>query len=145
MSKRWRLRGRPTYCILVREENMKDPQFPALLNLLLEIRDSKVGNVNISSGRLHCLLSSACIEHLDFSSSFNINDLEIEPFAQLQHNLYENQNFSEMAPPKIKSEDMKDYAVRLFLFEFLKISIKMFFQNLVIYRLANYRFRIGFG
>ena len=124
---------------------MKDPQFPALLNLLLEIRDSKVGNVNISSGRLHCLLSSACIEHLDFSSSFNINDLEIEPFAQLQHNLYENQNFSEMAPPKIKSEDMKDYAVRLFLFEFLKISIKMFFQNLVIYRLANYRFRIGFG
>ena len=82
---------------------MKDPQFPALLNLLLEIRDSKVGNVNISSGRLHCLLSSACIEHLDFSSSFNINDLEIEPFAQLQHNLYENQNFSEMAPPKIKS------------------------------------------
>ena len=125
MSKRWRLRGRPTYCILVREENMKDPQFPALLNLLLEIRDSKVGNVNISSGRLHskvgnvnissgrlhCLLSSACIEHLDFSSSFNINDLEIEPFAQLQHNLYENQNFSEMAPPKIKSEDVKDYVV----------------------------------
>ena len=127
VSKRWRLRGRPTYCILVREENMKDPQFPALLNLLLEIRDSKVGNVNISSGRLHCLLSSACIEHLDFSSSFNINDLEIEPFAQLQHNLYENQNFSEMAPPKIKSEDVKDYVVRyffLFCFQFKEKNSK---------------------
>ena len=35
--------------------------------------------------------------------------LTYEPFAQLQHNLYENQNFSEMALPKIKSEDVKDY------------------------------------
>ena len=130
MSKRWRLRGRPTYCILVREENMKDPQFPALLNLLLEIRDSKVGNVNISSGRLHSkvgnvnMSNTACMEHLDFSSSFNINDLEIEPFSQLQHNLYENQNFSEMAPPKIKPEDMKDYAVRYFFFKFQRYNFK---------------------
>ena len=64
------------------------------------------------------------MEHLDFSSSFNINDLEIEPFAQLQHNLYENQNFSEMAPPKIKPEDMKDYAVRYFFFKFQRYNFK---------------------
>ena len=90
---------------------MKDPQFPELLNLLLEIRNLKVDKVKISLGRLQNLMSSACVEHLDFSGSFNINELEIEPFAQIQHSLYENQNFSEMAPPKIIPEDVNDYTV----------------------------------
>ena len=92
---------------------MKDPQFPELLNLLLEIRNLKVDKVKISLGRLQNLMSSACVEHLDFSGSFNINELEIEPFAQIQHSLYENQNFSEMAPPKIMPEDVNDYTVSL--------------------------------
>ena len=61
MSQRWRLRGRPTYCIIIREDNMKDPQFPELLNLLLEIRNLKVDNVKISLGRLQNLMSSACL------------------------------------------------------------------------------------
>ena len=93
---------------------MKDPQFPELLNLLLEIRNLKVDKVKISLGRLQNLMSSACVEHLDFSGSFNINELEIEPFAQIQHSLYENQNFSEMAPPKIIPEDVNDYTVSFF-------------------------------
>lgn len=94
--------------MVIREENMKDPQFPELLNLLLEIRSLKVDNVKICLGRLQNLMNSACIEHLDFSNSFNVNDLEIEPFVQIQHNLYDG-NFIEMIrPQKLKKEDIND-------------------------------------
>ena len=50
---------------------------------------------------------------MDFSSSFNINELDIEPFEQIKHSLYETQNFIEMTPPKIQPEDVNDYMVRL--------------------------------
>ena len=142
VSHRWRLRGRPTYCIILREEHMKDPQFPELLNLLLEIRNLKVDKVKISLGRLQNLMSSACVEHLDFSGSFNINELEIEPFAQIQHSLYENQNFSEMAPPKIIPEDVNDYTVSLIhtrkIFREIKcgdsVPLLLISQNFCIFR-----------
>ena len=87
VARRWRLRGRPTYCIIVKEANMRDHQFAEFLNLLLEIRSGKVDNVQISLGRLQNLMSSACIEHLDFSSSFDVAELDIEPFTQVQHSL----------------------------------------------------------
>ena len=89
---------------------MKDPQFAELLNLLLEIRSLRVDNVQISLGRLQNLLSSACIEHLDFSSSFDVNELCIEPFAQVQHNLYDH-SFIEMTKvPKFQPEDLGDFS-----------------------------------
>lgn len=112
ISRRWRLRGRPTYCILITEENMRDHQFAELLTLLLEIRNLKVDNVKISLGRLQNLLCSACIEHLDFSSNFDVNELDIEPFTQVQHNLYDDHSMIEMCKvPKIRSEDVQDFTV----------------------------------
>ncbi len=38
ISRRWRLRGRPTYCIIITEANFKDHQFSEMLALLMEIR-----------------------------------------------------------------------------------------------------------
>ena len=66
ISRRWRLRGRPTYCIPIREENMRDQQFPDLLGLLLEIKNLRIDNVKVSLGRMQNFMNSACIEHLDF-------------------------------------------------------------------------------
>ena len=63
---RWRLRGRPTYCIVIREDNMRDQQFPELLALLLEIKNLRIDNVKVSLGRMQNFMNSACIEHLDF-------------------------------------------------------------------------------
>ena len=114
VSQRWRLRGRPTYCILIQEEFMKDPQFGEFLNLLLEIRSQRMDNIIISLGRLQNLLSSACIEHLDFSSSADVNELDIEPFAQVQHSPYETTSAIETVKvAKIRPEDVIDFTVSL--------------------------------
>ena len=39
-------------CILVTEDNMKNPQFPEMLTLLTELKTLKIDNVKISLGRL---------------------------------------------------------------------------------------------
>ena len=44
--------GRPTVCILITEDNMKNPQFADMLNLLTELKTLKIDNVKISLGRL---------------------------------------------------------------------------------------------
>ena len=109
---------------------MRDHQFAELLNLLLEIRSLKVDGNKISLGRLQNLMSSACIEHLDFSSSFDVNELEIEPFTQVQHNLYDNHSFIEMAKaPKIRTEDVQDFTVSLLNFAAVKVQLFTFFPG----------------
>ena len=79
--------------------------------------------------------SISSIEHLDFSSSFNINELDIEPFEQIKHSLYETQNFIEMTPPKIQPEDVNDYMVRLLsentssLLPFLNVKMQFYIRR----------------
>jgi hypothetical protein len=90
---------------------MKDPQFPELLNLLMEIRSLKVDNVKISLGRLQNLMSSACVEHLDFSNSVNVAELDIEPFTQLQHPPQGNCSLIEIPKQIIKTEEIRDFVV----------------------------------
>ena len=92
---------------------MRDHQFPELLNLLLEIRNLKVDNIKISLGRLQNFMNSACVEHLDFSSNLDVNELDIEPFSQVLHNnLYDNYSQIEISKaPKIRAEDVKDFTV----------------------------------
>ena len=120
VSQRWRLRGRPTYCILIKEEFKKDPQFGEFLNLLLEIGSQRLDNiVQCSLGRLQNLLNEACIEHLDFSSSADVNELDIEPFAQVQHGPYETiENIEQIKLAKIHPEDVIDFTVSLERFRF---------------------------
>ena len=72
---------------------------------------------------------------MDFSSSFNINELDIEPFEQIKHSLYETQNFIEMTPPKIQPEDVNDYMVRLLsenissLLTFLNVKMQFYLRR----------------
>ena len=118
VSQRWRLRGRPTYCILIKEEFKKDPQFGEFLNLLLEIGNQRLdNNVQCSLGRLQNLLNEACIEHLDFSSSADVNELDIEPFAQIQHGPYETlESIEQIKLSKINPDDVIDFTVSLSFF-----------------------------
>ena len=39
--------GRPTFCILISEENMRDPQFNVMLDLLAQIRDGVCDGVKV--------------------------------------------------------------------------------------------------
>ena len=49
---RWRLSGRPTFCIVVTENNMRDPQFPSMLTALAEFRTGMVNGVKVNVGRV---------------------------------------------------------------------------------------------
>lgn len=64
----WRMSGRPTVCILIREEHLKDVHFRDLLDLLVQFKNGqlKKSGLRIKTGRLQNLISSSCIEHLDF-------------------------------------------------------------------------------
>ena len=64
----WRMSGRPTVCIIIREQHLKDVHFRDLLDLLVQFKNGqlKKSGLRIKTGRLQNLISSSCIEHLDF-------------------------------------------------------------------------------
>lgn len=60
----WRLSGRPTVCILIREEHMRDPQFKEMLELLAMLKKGHCDGLKVRTGRLQNLISSSCIGEL---------------------------------------------------------------------------------
>lgn len=66
VGKYWRMSGRPTMAILIREENMRDSHFRQLLELLAMLKSGNCYGLKVRLGRLQNLMNSACIEHLDF-------------------------------------------------------------------------------
>lgn len=60
----WRLSGRPTVCLLIREEHMRDPQFKQMLDLLAMLKKGYCDGVKVRIGRLQNLISSSCVGKL---------------------------------------------------------------------------------
>lgn len=60
----WRLSGRPTVCLLIREEHMRDPQFKQMLDLLAMLKKGYCDSVKVRIGRLQNLISSSCVGKL---------------------------------------------------------------------------------
>ena len=69
-------------CIIVTEDNMKNPQFTEMLNLLTELKTLKIDNVKISLGRLQVIY-----EQLRQFSSFCLTEKEIFVFNFLWGNI----------------------------------------------------------
>jgi len=109
IGKCWRLIGRPTFCILISEQDMRDPQFSEMLNFLAELRHGHCEGVKVRLGRLQNLLSSSCIEHLDFLPGQD-SSLEIQPIQELKHLYAGYQSLTDI--PKILEihEDLSDFA-----------------------------------
>uniref|UniRef100_A0A7I4YMH8 Phosphorylase b kinase regulatory subunit n=3 Tax=Haemonchus contortus TaxID=6289 RepID=A0A7I4YMH8_HAECO len=80
VAKRWKLAGRPTMCLLLREENIVGEYFDHILDLLVQLKTGHVDGIRVRLGRVHQLLNTSCIEHIDFASSddveFDIDVLE---------------------------------------------------------------------
>ncbi|MFH4977840.1 hypothetical protein AB6A40_004549 [Gnathostoma spinigerum] len=72
ISKRWKLAGRPTFSMLVREENLSGEYFNHMLDLLVALKNGFVSGVRVRIGRVHQLLNSGCMEHIDFATSEDI-------------------------------------------------------------------------
>ncbi|XP_041375340.1 phosphorylase b kinase regulatory subunit beta-like isoform X2 [Gigantopelta aegis] len=66
LSKCWKLSGRPTWCMLIRENAIRGYNFGGFLDLLAQFKKGMVDGVRVKIGRLQSFISSACIEHLDF-------------------------------------------------------------------------------
>lgn len=61
VGKYWRLSGRPTVCLLIREEHMRDPQFKEMLDLLAMLKKGFCDGMKVRIGRLQNLISSSCM------------------------------------------------------------------------------------
>ncbi|KJH52739.1 phosphorylase kinase alpha/beta [Dictyocaulus viviparus] len=80
VARRWKLAGRPTMCLLLREENIVGEYFDHILDLLVQLKNGHINGIRVRLGRVHQLLNTSCIEHIDFASSdeveFDIDVLE---------------------------------------------------------------------
>ncbi|XP_014223214.1 probable phosphorylase b kinase regulatory subunit beta isoform X2 [Trichogramma pretiosum] len=102
VGKYWRLSGRPTVCLLIREEHMRDPQFKEMLDLFAMLKKGYCDGTKVRIGRLQNLISSSCIEHLDFINSME-TDIELRQFKQLEHDYIGYQSLTDV--PKALSYD----------------------------------------
>lgn len=92
----WRLSGRPTVCLLIREEHMRDPQFKEMLDLLAMLKKGYCDGMKVRIGRLQNLISSSCVEHLDFMNQLDLPDMSFNSFQQLEHDYIGYQSLTDV-------------------------------------------------
>ncbi|XP_020296478.1 probable phosphorylase b kinase regulatory subunit beta isoform X3 [Pseudomyrmex gracilis] len=109
VGKYWRLSGRPTVCLLIREEHMRDPQFKEMLDLFAMLKKGYCDKTKVRIGRLQNLISSSCIEHLDFVNIME-TDLDLTQFKQLRHDYIGYQSLTDVPKSIAYNEDVKDYS-----------------------------------
>ncbi|VDM97152.1 unnamed protein product, partial [Thelazia callipaeda] len=101
MSKRWKLTGRPTFCMVLREENMSGEYFNHMLDLLISLKNGYVSGVRVRVGRVHQLLNSGCMEHVDFAT----DDDDFDDFEELGDS--DSQGISRVSIREVVEEDME--------------------------------------
>uniref|UniRef100_A0A914XRT9 Phosphorylase b kinase regulatory subunit n=1 Tax=Plectus sambesii TaxID=2011161 RepID=A0A914XRT9_9BILA len=82
VAKRWKLAGRPTFCVILREDNVVGEHFDQMLELLVNLKNGFVDGVRVRVGRVHQLLGAGCTEHVDFAEHDEIN-FDREPFEEV--------------------------------------------------------------
>ncbi|KAH9489748.1 hypothetical protein Btru_036653 [Bulinus truncatus] len=66
LAKCWKLSGRPTWCMVIRENAIRGHNFAEFLELLSQFKKGDVDGIRVRLGRLQSFISSAAVEHLDF-------------------------------------------------------------------------------
>ncbi|KAL3283310.1 hypothetical protein HHI36_006458 [Cryptolaemus montrouzieri] len=111
VGKYWRLSGRPTVCLLIREEHMRDPQFKKMLDLLAMLKKGYCDGVKVRIGRLQNLISSSCVEHLDFMNMLDIpQDPIYKQFKQLEHDYIGYQSLTDVPRVLNYLDQANDYS-----------------------------------
>lgn len=89
VGKYWRMSGRPTVCILIREEHLRDENFREMLDLLAEFKKGQLqSGLKVKTGRLQNLISSSCVEHLDFLNLLPSDSIpRFDCLKQLEHTI----------------------------------------------------------
>ncbi|XP_029835256.2 probable phosphorylase b kinase regulatory subunit beta isoform X1 [Ixodes scapularis] len=111
VGKYWRMSGRPTMAIVIREDNMRDSHFKELLDLLAMLKKGHCDGLKVRMGRLQNLISSSCIEHLDFLHLLPHDALpKFEAFQQLEHTNTGYQSLTDVPKAIAYSEPSYDYS-----------------------------------
>ncbi|MBN3304867.1 KPBB kinase, partial [Amia calva] len=84
----WKMQGRPLFCVLIREDNIRGSRFNPVLDMLASFKKGNVGDVKVHVDRLQTLISGAIVEQLDF---LRLNEEEEIP---------EFKSFEELELPK---------------------------------------------
>ncbi|CAL4122771.1 unnamed protein product, partial [Meganyctiphanes norvegica] len=108
VGKYWKLSGRPTVCLIIREDHMRDIHFRELLDLLAQLKTGFCEGVKVRTGRLQNLIASSCIEHLDFMKTAEY-DLEINTFKQLVHASHGYQSLTDVPQAFLYDQDNYDF------------------------------------
>lgn len=127
VGKYWRLSGRPTVCLLIREEHMRDPQFKEMLDLLAMLKKGYCDGMKVRIGRLQNLISSSCMEHLDFMSTSDLPDTDESSFNQIHHEYIGYQSLTDVPKAQSYSEEKVVCSVSFQLHQFKQIESKNIF------------------
>jgi len=109
IAKCWRLVGRPTFCILISEQDMRDPQFSEMLKFLAELSQGHCEGIKVRLGRLQNLLTSSCVEHLDFLPGGG-ESLDIHAVQELKHQYAGYQSLTDIPKSRGILEDLRNVA-----------------------------------
>lgn len=112
VGKYWRLSGRPTVCLLIREEHMRDPQFKEMIDLLAMLKKGYCDGMKVRIGRLQNLISSSCFEHLDFMSHLELPESCEKTFNQINHEYIGYQSLTDVPKAQTYSEQKINCEVR---------------------------------
>ncbi|VDM17108.1 unnamed protein product, partial [Hydatigera taeniaeformis] len=66
LSKWWRMKGRPSYCFLVKEDMIIGHGRDELIRFLVSLQGNSMDGVRIVLGRAQNFVATGCIDHLDF-------------------------------------------------------------------------------
>ncbi|KAM6980303.1 phosphorylase b kinase regulatory subunit beta isoform 2-T2 [Aplochiton taeniatus] len=77
----WKMKGRPLFLVLIREDNIKGSRFNPVLDMLASFKKGNIGGVKVHVDRLQTLISGAEVEQLDF---LRVNEAEIPEFKSFE-------------------------------------------------------------
>ncbi|KAI3418866.1 hypothetical protein GPALN_007966 [Globodera pallida] len=85
IARRWKLTGRPTFCMILREENVAGEYFANMLDLLVKLKNGFVNGVRVRLGRIHQLINTGCIEHIDMVDPDDV-EFDVDPLEEIDAN-----------------------------------------------------------
>uniref|UniRef100_A0A5K3EN75 Phosphorylase b kinase regulatory subunit n=2 Tax=Mesocestoides corti TaxID=53468 RepID=A0A5K3EN75_MESCO len=102
LSKWWRMKGRPNYCFLVKEDMIIGHGREELIRFLVSLQNNYVDGVRIVLGRAQNFVATGCIDHLDFFPDWAAQLEEFEGLKQF----YGGRSFRSLTDlPKLPNEE----------------------------------------